>query len=137
MLAKLKEHWRELKSSRPGHRFQDRYRRRKKEHQGGFHWGRWLNILGGVLLLLVGLFMLAAPGPGLLVEIVGLSLLGSEFLTLARFLDWAEIRLRKILSWARRWWKGSGWLARGAVILLVCLMLAGVACGGYVFVRKL
>ncbi|QIF02644.1 PGPGW domain-containing protein [Roseimicrobium sp. ORNL1] len=136
MLANLKEHWHELKSSRPGHRFQDRYNRRRKEHRGSFHWGRWLNILGGVLLLLVGLFMLAAPGPGLLVEVAGLSLLGSEFLTLARFLDWAEVRLRKILSWARRWWKRSGWLARGTVILVICLMLAGVACGGYVFLQK-
>ncbi|MEZ0273450.1 MAG: PGPGW domain-containing protein, partial [Roseimicrobium sp.] len=94
MLASIKEHWHELKSSRPGHRFQERYHRRKKEHRGHFGWGHWLNIVGGFFLVVVGVFLLAAPGPGMLVSVAGLSLLGSEFLTLARFLDWAEVRLR-------------------------------------------
>jgi hypothetical protein len=136
MLAKLKEHWHELKSSRPGHRFQDRYYRRRTEHRGSFHWGRWLNILGGVLLLLVGLFMLAAPGPGLLVEVAGLSLLASEFLILARFLDWAEVRLRKILKPVLKWWAQSGWAIRASVLLFGLLLLGGAAYGGYALFIK-
>lgn len=136
MLASLKEHWHELKDSRPGHRFQERYHRRKKELRGSFHWGRWLNIVGGVLVVLVGIFLLAVPGPGMLVAVVGLSLLGSEFLALARFLDWAEVRLRRIFQWARRWWKHAGWVMRATVILFTCLAAAGVLVGGYTFFMK-
>jgi uncharacterized protein (TIGR02611 family) len=137
MLAAVKEHWNELKSSRPGRRFQERYERRKKEHRGSFHWGRWLNIIGGTLVVLMGVFMLAVPGPGMLVAVVGLSLLGSEFLTLARFLDWSEVKLRKMFAWGCRWWKEAGWAARTSLILLVCLVAAGVLYGGYaLFVRS-
>jgi uncharacterized protein (TIGR02611 family) len=131
MFAAVKEHWKELKSSRPGHRFQERYKRRKKEHRGSFHWARWLNIIGGVLLVLAGVFMLAVPGPGMLVAVVGLSLLGSEFLTLARFLDWSEVKLRKMFTWVRRWWSRAGWAVRTSMILLVCLVAAGAIYGGY------
>lgn len=131
MLASVKEHWHELKSSRPGRRFQERYERRKKEHRGSFHWARWLNIIGGTLLVLAGVFMLAVPGPGMLVAVVGLSLLGSEFLTLARFLDWAELKLRKMFTRIRRWWGGAGWALRTTAILLVCVTAAGVLYGGY------
>jgi uncharacterized protein (TIGR02611 family) len=131
MLASVKKHWHELKRSRPGHRFQERYERRKKEHHGSFHWARWLNIIGGTLVILAGVFMLAVPGPGMLVAVVGLSMLGSEFLTLARFLDWSEVKLRKMFSWARRWWKGAGWAMRTSLILLACLVAAGAIYGGY------
>ncbi|RBP46198.1 putative transmembrane protein PGPGW [Roseimicrobium gellanilyticum] len=137
MLAAVKEHWNELKSSRPGRRFQERYERRKKEHRGAFHWARWLNIVGGTLLLLIGVFLLAAPGPGMLVAVAGLSMLGSEFLTLARFLDWSEVKVRKALVWARRWWKKSGWVTRALAILLACLATAGALYGGYaLFMRS-
>lgn len=136
MFASIKKHWRELRSSRPGHRFQERYERRKKEHRGTFHWGRWLNIGAGVILTLAGIFLLAAPGPGLLVAVVGLSLLGSEFLTLARFLDWAEVKLRKWFARIRQWWRRSGWMARASVILFGCLLAGGVAYGGYNLLMK-
>ncbi|HSI62923.1 MAG TPA: PGPGW domain-containing protein [Candidatus Saccharimonadia bacterium] len=136
MFAALKKHWKELKSSRPGHRFQDRYERRKKEHRSSFHWGRWLNIGGGLILTLTGIFLLAVPGPGLLVSVVGLSMLGSEFLTLARFLDWAEVKLRNIFQWSRRWWRRSGLVGRASVILLGCLLAGGVVYGGYAFFMK-
>lgn len=136
MLATAKKHWNELKSSPPGRRFQERYERRKKEHRGSFHWARWLNIIGGTLLLLAGVFMLAVPGPGTLVAIAGLSLLGSEFRTLARFLDWSEVKLRKVFAWALRWWSRTGWAVRTSLILLICLVAAGAIYGGYALLMR-
>jgi hypothetical protein len=51
-----------------------------------------------VLLSLVGVFFLAVPGPGIPILAVGLALIAQESAALARWLDRAELRLR-------RWWK--------------------------------
>jgi hypothetical protein len=63
-------------------------------------------------------------------------MLGSEFLTLARFLDWSEVKLRKTFQWCRSWWRHSGLVARASVIVLGCLLVGGGAYGGYVFFMK-
>lgn len=56
----------------------------------------------GAVLVLAGLVMLAAPGPGLLVIIAGLALLGTEFWWARRALDTVKRRAQ----WAReRAWR--------------------------------
>ena len=60
--------------------------------------------------------------------VVGLSMLGSEFLVVARFLDWAEVRLRKLAHLVRVVWRSST-IGR-ALIVLVALTL--VVAFGYV-----
>ena len=82
----------------PGLRFQQRYQRNRDTRPS------WLRRFGrvtlGVLVCLAGLLMLVAPGPGLLALLVGAGLMANESLTLARFLDRAELWIR---SRARGW----------------------------------
>ena len=48
---------------------------------------RFFKIVGGFTLLLVGIVMLITPGPGWLVIIGGLAMLGAEFVWARRLLD--------------------------------------------------
>jgi len=56
----------------------------------------------GFLLILAGIFLLVAPGPGLLTVLVGLGFIATEFLFIARILDWGEPRARSTCRWAKR-----------------------------------
>ena len=51
--------------------------------------------VGGGLLVTIGAILLLLPGPGLLLMILGLSILATEFL-------WARKRLRRMRDWLRR-----------------------------------
>ena len=86
----------ELAHSRPGQRFQDRYRRKSETGRGRL--ARCAVILAGIALTLVGIFFLAVPGPGIPILAVGLALIAQESAVMARFLDRAELRVRG-------WWK--------------------------------
>ena len=99
MIGKLKTLWQRFRTARPGHRFQTIYHERHKPTTGG-HFSRYiLNIAGGVALVIVGLILVPAPGPGLLIVALGGALLAREFLVVARLLDGVEIKLR---NWMRR-----------------------------------
>jgi hypothetical protein len=54
---------------------------------------RLISIIGGSLVTLLGLIMLAAPGPGLVVVAVGLTILAPDVPFAARLLDRVKERL--------------------------------------------
>ena len=88
--------WSRFVHGEPGRRFQERYQRKQREK--GNAWKRCALVCCGAVLALVGLFFMAVPGPGIPILLVGLALIAQESAVMARFLDRAEIRLR-------RWWK--------------------------------
>jgi hypothetical protein len=47
--------------------------------------------------------MLVAPGPGIVVLVIGASLVAQESLQAARLLDRAEVLVRRIIAWAAAW----------------------------------
>jgi uncharacterized protein (TIGR02611 family) len=51
----------------------------------------------GVVLVILGLLLLVFPGPGILVTLLGLAVLGSEY-------DWAQ----DLLAWVRDRWESRG-----------------------------
>ncbi len=126
MIEAAKRHWREFKESKPGSRFQDRYYRRKQSGAGQL--SRALNVVVGSVHVIFSTFFGWAPGPGLLTFVIGLAMIGGEFLTIARFLDWSEVRLRVLAHVVGVVWRSS--TAGKALIVVVVLSL--VAVFGYV-----
>lgn len=103
--AHHQSHWQEFLRSRPGRRFQEAHARHQEG--GGRPQGvwRWLLVgLGGVLMV-AGVVLLAFPGPGLLVALVGVGLIAREFLGVAKAMDKVELWVRPFFMRARRWWR--------------------------------
>jgi uncharacterized protein (TIGR02611 family) len=124
MIEKAREQWREFAQSKPGHRFQDRYRRRQEMRR---------HILKRVALILLGtvvafgsLFLAPLPGPGFATVFIGLAILAGELLPAARFLDWAEVRLRRLARFVGKVWRSSV-LGKVSVVAVVVLCAGAVA----------
>ena len=64
-----------------------------------------LIIGGGVVIILVGMFLLPAPGPGMLVVVIGAALTAQESFFVARALDSAEVSLRRMAARIRHAWE--------------------------------
>jgi uncharacterized protein (TIGR02611 family) len=125
MIEQLQQHWREFKESKPGQRFKDRYHRRRQDEQGHILWRIFLITVGAVIAL--GSLVLAPlPGPGWATVFIGLMILAGELLPAARFLDWLEVRLRKLGRFVYDVWRASV-LGKIAVILVAALCVAAVA----------
>lgn len=135
MLDHLRQLWKDFKSARPGERFQNIHKKSQKQKRGPID-RRWALMILGVLLTLVGLFFLVAPGPGFIFLAPGLALLAAESLTLARWLDWLEPKLRQVLAWAKRLWHRANKLVKWSVASAAVLLLAGAAAAGYMMFIK-
>ncbi len=115
MFRSIKREWRQLKSGKPGKRFQSQYAAQQKSHRPG--WMRPLWIAGGTSLMAVGVVALPAPGPGILVIALGGALIARESLVAARILDWTELRLREAAVWAKNAWAMAPWPVKLLTIL--------------------
>ncbi len=129
LIGKAKRSWQLFKSSKPGDRFQVRYYRRKQSGAGRF--SRIFNIVVGSILVLFSAFFGWAPGPGIVTFVIGLMMIGGEFLVVARLLDWGEVRLRILAHVVGVVWRSS--VIGKALVVLVALIL--VAAFGYVVYR--
>lgn len=89
----FKAAWQKFKNRRPGFRFHGMY----KEHQKSQTkpWKRVAYIVGGVVVLLVGIVALPAPGPGMLIVALGAGIIARESERLANALDRFEVFLRR------------------------------------------
>jgi hypothetical protein len=126
LIGRAKRTWQLFTSSKPGDRFQVRYYRRQQSTPGRF--SMILNFVVGCILVIFSAFFGWAPGPGLLTFLIGLALIGGEFLTIARFLDWSEVTSRKLAHLVAVVWKSS--TAGKAFVVFVALVL--VVAFGYV-----
>jgi hypothetical protein len=126
LIGRTKRSWLHFTRSKPGDRFQVRYYRRKQSGPGQL--SRIINVVVGSILVIFSAFFGWAPGPGTLTFVIGLAMIGGEFLTIARFLDWSEVRLRKLAHLVGVVWRSS--TIGKALIILVALAL--VVAFGYV-----
>jgi uncharacterized protein (TIGR02611 family) len=129
MVERMKRHWREFRESKPGERFKDRYRRRQEAERGHIVWRIFLITLGAGIA--VGSLVLAPlPGPGWITVLIGLMILGGELLPAARFLDWLEVQLRKLLGLVRKVWRASV-VGKVAVVVVTAILAAAIVYVGY------
>jgi hypothetical protein len=103
MFEGLKHEWSQLKRGEPGSRFRRQFDRNRKPKSGNF--GRAVRVVCGLLLFPVGLFLLAVPGPGLVVIAIGAVLIAREFRWAAGALDRLEVRGRRVVRSAKRTWR--------------------------------
>jgi hypothetical protein len=85
--------WHRFKSRPPGKRFHDMYEEHQKASKGT--WKRIAYVAGGVIVLIVGIIALPAPGPGTLIVALGAGLIARESERLANALDRFELFLRR------------------------------------------
>ncbi len=82
-------------------------------------------MVGGLLIAIVSLVLGVLPGPGTLTFFLGLAMIAGEFYPVARLLDWAEVRARKLAQWIKRTWRssdtGKAFVALGASICLAAI----------------
>jgi uncharacterized protein (TIGR02611 family) len=124
MFWNFKEQWRDVTKAKPGTRFQNRYHRRR-----GRRCSRWLKpfyLALGAALLMAGIILMAAPGPGIVVAFIGAGMLADESLLAARALDAAELKIQAVMKRALRLWKRAS-AAIKAVIAIAAGSLAALA----------
>jgi hypothetical protein len=112
---------RHLGSSGAGRRFQKVH---SVESQKRKPWTRAVKLLLGTLLIAVGIFLLAIPGPGLLVVLVGLGVLASGSRSVARLLDRSEVLARNSWHEIVTRWREAPWYGRIAFAALLSVMVA-------------
>ncbi len=103
----MKDSWRRFKASKPGHRVQERYRRRQESEQGWMDPSRLFYVVGGLIIAVGSVLLGVLPGPGTLTFFLGLGMIAGEFRPVARLLDWAEVRVRKLGWWVKGTWRSS------------------------------
>ena len=103
MLTRLKKYWSSLKQGHPGSRFREQYEKERRKQKSTV--GRVLRIAVGFILMPIGLFFLAVPGPGLLIIGLGAVLIAREFRFAAIALDRIEVRGRQVYKWAKQRWQ--------------------------------
>lgn len=133
MLKAQPSPWHEFMRGRPGRRFQDAHARHLESGGSASGWRRWLLVGLGIFLTVAGVVLLAFPGPGLLVALVGMGLIAREFLGVARLLDRVELLLHpaylRLRHRWRHWRRGRArarhWLI-GAAALTVVIAVAAI-----------
>ncbi len=115
MIGRTKESWRRFEASKPGHRFQDRYRRRQESEHGWRDPRRLVYVIGGFIIAVGSLLLGVLPGPGTLTFFLGLGMIAGEFRPVACLLDWAEVGVRKLARRVGDIWRSS---AAGKVLVV-------------------
>lgn len=125
MIGRTKQSWQEFKESNPGHRFQERYRRRQESEHGWRDPRKLFYVVGGLVLAVGSLLLGVLPGPGTLTFFLGLGMIAGEFLPVARLLDWAEVRVRKLGRWVGGIWRSSA-AGKALVVLVAAICVAAI-----------
>jgi hypothetical protein len=129
MITRMKQSWRRFKGSKPGDRFQDRYRRRQESEQGWRDPRRLFYVVGGLVLAVGSLLFGVLPGPGMLTFFLGLGMIAGEFGPVARLLDRAEVWARVAAERVGGIWRSSAWgkilvVSVGAILVATVLYVA-------------
>jgi hypothetical protein len=125
------EEWRWfLKHSAPGHRFRDRYhRRRQKTGHDRSVFRKACYVAFGIAIAIGSLVLAPLPGPGWGTFFLGLGIVAGEVLHVARLLDRGEVKLRKALQRTKGTWDKSIPAVRVLITLTISLSVVASVYG--------
>jgi Putative transmembrane protein (PGPGW) len=118
-------HWRTFREIDAGHRYQARYHFHQRRTRKGLVSKYWrpLSLICGPVLIIAGFVFIPTPGPSYIIIVIGLWLLASEFLPLARTFDKAGVRLGRFGRWIRGLWRSAPAVQVLVVFALAALLL--------------
>jgi hypothetical protein len=128
-LSRFRREIRLLGDAPAGTRFTRRHKRMLARKRS--IWVRIGRVLASGLVGAAGVAMLALPGPGLLVIVLALAMLGGEFAWVARLMDRAELWLRERWLDARRFWSRAGWVLRVTLIVIAVAVVIATGLGAW------
>ena len=131
MLEKIKGSWESFKADSPGKRFQQQFKRRHELARSPLQ--KALVVGSGVLLTGIGIVLFFLPGPGALFVLLGAVLIAQWSLTVARALDWTEIRVRRLLARSSGVWRQFSAAAKIFLVGLAVIAAAAVGFGAFKF----
>lgn len=127
-VAEMKEEWHLFKEDEPGQRFSNHRERMNKRSKA-------LNVAGlvlGIALLAAGVVFCFLPGPGTVLIVFGLALVGARWARMARLMDRTEPKLRHFFHRGKRRWHAMS----GKAKLSVMLGLAAIAAAACLFLWR-
>jgi hypothetical protein len=129
MFERLKQEWQRFRRRKPGQRFEERYHLKQKSARSVFR--KVLIMSAGGLTIAVGIVLLAFPGPGTVLLLIGAALIAEESLVTARALDWLELRLRGLYTRTVRAWRRTSPIIRVLLVICALAIAASLAFGAY------
>ncbi len=87
------------------------------------------------LSTIVGFVLVFIPGPAVLFFFIAGALLATDWLPVARLLDWGEVHARRIWQWVHRIWKKLSPAARVALMVTGGVLGAAASFGFYRLMR--
>ena len=107
------------------------WRRRIRSNPSSHRAYRTVVAVLGLVVVVVGVIAVPAPGPGWLIVFVGVSIWASEFEWAQRLLYWGKARLRDWERWLRSkpWWV-SALVALATAAIVACVFWAYFAWAG-------
>lgn len=135
MLERLQALWREFTRGTPGRRFQERFERSHRRSRRTRWTTRIIRVILAALAIAVGLVLAVLPGPAVLFFLAAGMLLAAEWLWVAKFLDWLEVRVRRLGRFALKAWHQLSSPARVALIALGVMIGSVTTWSLYQFVR--
>lgn len=122
MFKELSEHWEQFRHYPTGERFERYYRSRHESQRGMLK--KSLLITLGILIMVAGLFFLAVPGPGIVIFLIGATLVARESLYVSRIFDRLEPRAWKAARWCKRNWQSLSLTSK--ILLLAIAAILGL-----------
>lgn len=105
MQLRFRRQWNSLKRAEPGRRFQERYHAHRRDAGGRNLLRRLVYLLMAAVFTAIGVVLAFIPGPAILFFFLAGAMLASDWLWMARFLDWLELKLRAGWKRARAKWR--------------------------------
>lgn len=97
MMGRIRTGWRVFAAGRPGLRFRERYRLRRRRGHRGFHPVRLAYLAGGAALIVLSALLGWLPVLGWGTAFLGLGMIAGEFYPAARLMDRLEVWARRVL----------------------------------------